>query len=85
VDGAEELKMLGRYVRVRAEVVSLPSFSVHADADDLMTWLRTAESTPRGVFCVHGEERAAQTLATRIRHELDWDAVAPRHLERVLL
>jgi metallo-beta-lactamase family protein len=85
VDGVEELKMLGRYVRVRAEVVSLPSFSVHADADDLMAWLRTATQAPRGVFCVHGEDRAAQALASRIRQELDWDAVAPRHQERVLL
>lgn len=85
VDGAEELKMLGRYVRVRAEVVSLPSFSVHADANDLLAWLRTATTTPRGVFCVHGEDRAAQSLASRIRDELDWDAVAPRHQERVLL
>lgn len=85
VDGAEELKMLGRYVRVRAEVVSLPSFSVHADANDLLAWLRTSTTTPRGVFCVHGEDRAAQSLASRIRDELDWDAVAPRHQERVLL
>ncbi len=85
VDGAEELKMLGRYVRVRAEVVSLASFSVHADVNDLMAWLRTSTTTPRGVFCVHGEDRAAQSLASRIRDELDWDAVAPRHQERVLL
>jgi len=85
VEGAEELKMLGRYVRVRADVVSLPSFSVHADADDLMAWLRTAATAPRGVFCVHGEERATHALASRIRQELDWDAVAPRYKERVLL
>lgn len=85
VDGAEELKMLGRYVRVRADVVSLPSFSVHADADELMAWLGTAASAPRGVFCVHGEERSSQALAARIRQELDWDAVAPRYKERVLL
>jgi len=85
VEGAEELKMLGRYVRVRADVVSLPSFSVHADADDLMAWLRTATTAPRGVFCVHGEERATHALASRIRQELDWDAVAPRYKERVLL
>lgn len=85
MDGAQELKMLGRYVRVRAEVVNLPAFSVHADANDLMAWLRTATTTPQGVFCVHGEDRAAQALAARIRDELDWDAVAPRHQERVLL
>jgi metallo-beta-lactamase family protein len=30
----------GRYVPVRAEVVDLPGFSAHADADDVPAWLR---------------------------------------------
>lgn len=84
-DGAAELKMLGRYVRVRSEVVNLPAFSVHADADELVDWLRTCTSTPRTVFCVHGEEQASHALAARIADELDWPAVVPRHDERVLL
>ncbi len=46
--GARELKMLGQYVRVRAEIVNLPSFSVHADADELLAWLRTATRRPKG-------------------------------------
>jgi metallo-beta-lactamase family protein len=84
-DGATELKMLGRYVRVRAEIVNLPAFSVHADADELVAWLRTCTSVPRGVFCVHGEQEASLTLARRIGDQLDWPAVVPRHGERVLL
>ena len=31
LDGAKSVKMLGRYVPVRAEVVNVPAFSVHAD------------------------------------------------------
>ena len=38
-EGAREIKMLGRYVPVRAEIVTLPSFSVHADRDELVAWL----------------------------------------------
>ena len=34
--GARELKMHGRYVRVRAHIVNLPAFSVHADADEII-------------------------------------------------
>jgi metallo-beta-lactamase family protein len=84
-DGATELKMLGRYVRVRATVVDLPAFSVHADADELMAWLSTAAREPRGVFIVHGEPAASEALARRIEDELDWSAVVPRHGERVRL
>lgn len=84
-EGAEELKMLGRYVRVRAEVANLPAFSVHADVDELLDWLRTSSTEPKAVFCVHGEESASHALAARITGELDWAAVVPRHGERVLL
>ncbi len=83
--GARELKMLGQYVRVRAEVVNLPSFSVHADANELLTWLRTATRRPKGVFVVHGEMGPARTLASRIEDELDWTAIVPRLDEAVRL
>ena len=83
--GARELKMNGRYVRVRAQVVNLPAFSVHADADEIVGWLRTATGTPRGVYLVHGEPAAAQRLADRIDHELGWMAVVPRLDEVVRL
>jgi metallo-beta-lactamase family protein len=76
--GATQLKMLGRYVRVRAEIVNMPAFSVHADSDELMAWLRTASRPPRGVFLVHGELGPARTLARRIEEELDWHAVVPQ-------
>lgn len=75
--GARELKMHGRYVRVRAHVVNLPAFSVHADADEIMGWLRTTTGTPRGVYLVHGEPPAARRLADRIDAELGWMAVVP--------
>ena len=83
--GARELKMLGQYVRVRAEIVNLPAFSVHADADELLAWLRTATRRPKGVFVVHGEPGPARTLASRIEDELDWTAIVPQLDETVRL
>ncbi|MBY5162030.1 MBL fold metallo-hydrolase RNA specificity domain-containing protein [Salsipaludibacter albus] len=85
LDGSTELKMMGRYVRVRAEVVDVAAFSVHADADELMDWVATSSRAPRGVFVVHGEADAATALHDRIEEELDWTAVVARDDERVLL
>ncbi len=45
-EGARQLKMYGRYVPVRAEVVDIPQFSVHADADDILTWLAADSGAP---------------------------------------
>lgn len=82
-DGARQVKIHGRYVPVRAEVVTVDGFSVHADADELLAWLRSAPVAPEACYVVHGEEAAAAGLAGRIRDELDWVAVVPRYGERV--
>ncbi len=85
VDGAGELKMLGRYVRVRAEVVDLPQFSVHADQSELLDWVATASPAPDVVYVVHGEPAASSTLARQIESRFDITAVVPRYGERVRL
>jgi metallo-beta-lactamase family protein len=82
-EGVKHLKMHGRYVPVRAEVVDLPGFSVHADADELLAWLGAMPQEPDAVFVVHGEPQSSQTLAARIEDELGWLAVVPRSGERV--
>ena len=82
-DGARELKLLGRYVGVRADVVSVPAFSVHADRREIVAWLRRAPRPPETVFVVHGEPPAAAALHDAIEAELGWTAAVPRFLERV--
>jgi metallo-beta-lactamase family protein len=84
-EGARSLKMYGRYVPVRAEVVAVDAFSVHADSDEILAWLKQAPREPEAVYVVHGEPEASATLADRIVDELDWPAVVPRHGERVRL
>jgi metallo-beta-lactamase family protein len=83
MDGADAVKIHGRYVPVRAEVCDLSGFSVHADGSELIDWLRTATREPSGVFVVHGEERASLALRRRIVDELGWNAVVPRDGERL--
>ncbi len=82
-DGAREVKMLGRYVSVRAEVVAVPAFSVHADQDEILGWLRGTPRPPQTAFVVHGELAAAAALHDAIERELRWTAAVPRYLEQV--
>jgi len=82
-DGARELKIHGQYVSVRAEVVEVEAFSVHADAGELVDWLMSANRRPEQVFVNHGEPDAAQALAERVRDEWDVAVVVPHQGERV--
>ncbi len=83
VGGATEVKIHGVYVPVRAQVSQLQGFSGHADADELLAWLRRLPRPPRQTFVVHGEPEAADTLRTRIQDELGWAVQVPQHGARI--
>ena len=84
-DGAEQLKMHGGFVPVRAEIVRDDEFSVHADSSELVDWLRALRPAPRAVFVAHGEQHSADAFARRIRDELGLPASVPGHGESVAL
>jgi metallo-beta-lactamase family protein len=83
VAGATEVKIHGEYVPVRAEVSHLQGLSGHADADEVMAWLRALRRAPRQTFVVHGEPDASDALRLRIRDQLGWAARVPQHGEAV--
>jgi metallo-beta-lactamase family protein len=82
-DGATQVKMLGPYFSVRADVVTLPGLSVHADRTQLLAWLSSA-GAPEVVYTVHGESDASASLAAAIRDE-GRVGVVPREGDRVRL
>jgi metallo-beta-lactamase family protein len=79
VSGAKSVRIHGRDVAVNAEVVQLQSASAHADANQLLAWLRTLPLAPDQVYVVHGEMGASDELRKRIKHELGWRAIVPEH------
>lgn len=84
-EGAETLRMFGRDVPIRAEVIQLSSMSSHADADELLRWMSAADQAPRMTYVTHGEPNSADVLRYRIEHELGWPVRVPEHMERVEL
>ena len=83
--GAESVKIFGEYVPVRAEVGNLHMLSAHADAGEIMAWLKHFHSPPRTTFIVHGEPGPADTLRHRIEEELGWTCRVPDDRESVEL
>lgn len=81
LSGAREVKIHGSYVPIRAEIAALGNLSAHADADELMTWLKNFEKPPRCTYVTHGEPSAADALRMRIKDELGWEVRVPEHLE----
>lgn len=72
VAGANEVKIHGQWLPIRAEVRQLPMLSAHADANEIVRWLRGFSRAPQNTFIVHGEPPAAEALRVRLGRELGW-------------
>lgn len=85
IAGQRTLRMFGRDVPIRAEVVQLQTFSAHADADEILAWLARAPATPAATYVTHGEPDASDVLRKRIQRELGWNVHVPDHGESVAI
>lgn len=85
VGGADEVKIHGAYVKIRAEVHNLHMLSAHADADQILGWLGGFEAPPRRTFVTHGEPAASDALRQRIEETLGWSCAVPEYRDRIAL
>jgi metallo-beta-lactamase family protein len=85
LNGAAAVRIHGTNVPVRAEVASLPNLSAHADADEILAWMRGFERPPSQVYVTHGEPAAADAMRGRVERDLGWPARVPDYLQTVEL
>ncbi len=83
--GAQDIKMYGHEVHVRARIETIENLSAHADYGEILAWLKRFSKAPGRTFMVHGEPKASEALRQRIAQELHWDVTVPTYLERVTL
>jgi metallo-beta-lactamase family protein len=83
VDGATEIKLLGRIYPVAARIELIDSMSAHADYSESMRWLSGFTRPPSMTYLVHGDPGALSALAARITAEKAWPVHIAAHLERV--
>ena len=80
--GARSLRIHGQDVLINAQVVQLPALSAHADAAQLLAWIRQLAQPPRMTFITHGEPSASDALRLRIERELQWKVTVPEFRDR---
>ncbi len=77
VDGAEQVRLYGEDVAVKASIHTLGGFSGHADRDDLLRWIGNIKNDSLKLFIVHGEEKSSASLRDSIREHYGFDARVP--------
>ncbi|MFL6444365.1 MAG: MBL fold metallo-hydrolase RNA specificity domain-containing protein, partial [Candidatus Sulfotelmatobacter sp.] len=83
--GADEIKIFGDYVPIRAQIAALEQFSDHADPPELLQWLRTFRNRPAATYLVHGEPSASQQLRENMTKQLGWTVEIASYFEKIEL
>jgi metallo-beta-lactamase family protein len=85
LEGAEEVRILGRMYPVEARIDKINGFSAHADRDELLRWLSGLRKPPRHVFVTHGEPAAARHFADLLVEKKNWEVSVPSYNDQVVL
>ena len=84
VDGAKAVKIHGAMVPVAARIERIDSMSAHADADEIVRWLKTFSRPPQQMYLVHGEAvGAGRAQEHKSNRRCGWTVHIPQHGEKV--
>ena len=76
LDGAQEVKIFGEEVAVRAQIKAIGGYSAHADQAGLLNWVGQTQNIKK-VFVVQGEAGPASALVQKIKDNLNMAAEVP--------
>lgn len=66
-DGEKEVRILGDWYKVNAEVETINAFSAHADYNETVDWLNELDTSRlKKIFLVHGEKDAQEYLKNHL-------------------
>jgi metallo-beta-lactamase family protein len=81
LEGEKTVRMYGIDVPVKAKTFYIEGLSAHADQEELIEWAEGFATKPKMTFLVHGEKEASESLANRLKEELEWNPIIPEYLE----
>lgn len=66
VDGASRVRIQGEEIKVRARISQFDLYSGHADASELVSWVKDRVPVRHAIFLTHGEEDGLNGLKGRL-------------------
>jgi metallo-beta-lactamase family protein len=84
IDGAQQVRLFGEDVIVKAQIYTLNGFSAHAGQSELLSW-HSDTGTPRTTFLVHGEPKGGMAAMADCLKARGATTVIPTLHQRVAL
>jgi len=79
LEGEPVVKILGSYVKNKAEIKAIGGYSAHADQKQLINFIKKIKKPLKKVFVVQGERKAAEALKNLIIEKLQIPAQVPKY------
>ncbi|MEQ1942133.1 MBL fold metallo-hydrolase [Mesorhizobium sp. VNQ89] len=73
LDGASRVRIQGEEIDVKARIEQFDFYSGHADASELVSWVKKRFPVRRSIFLTHGEEPGLNGLRDRISSSLGYN------------
>lgn len=77
VDGADEVKLFGETIDIKASIKVLAGMSGHADKQGLTDWINAFTTQPERVFVVHGEDSICKEFTEYLHVNYGHNTYAP--------
>jgi metallo-beta-lactamase family protein len=77
LDGADEIKIYGKYYTVEAKIVQIEGLSAHGDQQDLVNWISSLKNVPKCIYLIHGENLPADELRIKIQDRYGFKCRVP--------
>ncbi len=77
LEGAQEVKLFGKFFPVNAEIKNVEGLSAHTDQKGLIEWMSGLKTKPEHIFIIHGEPHSAEALRVKIKDVYGWDCEIP--------
>ncbi|MBF4494256.1 MBL fold metallo-hydrolase [Flavobacterium sp. MR2016-29] len=77
LEGADEIKIYGKYYPVKAKITQIEGFSAHGDQEDLLNWLSALKNNPKCIYLVHGENLPSEELRIKIQDRYGFTCTVP--------
>lgn len=78
LEGANEVKIYGKYYPVHAKIHHIDSLSTHADQQGILDWVSEIKDAPQEVFLIHGEATAQDALRVKMHDVYGWKVSIPK-------
>lgn len=78
LDGDKEIKIYGKTLPFRMQIIKIEGLSAHGDQNDLLAWLSELKQKPSHIYIVHGEMEQAEAFKQKLKEVKQWNAEIPQ-------